>query len=964
MDPAKCVLRRVVSARTVVVASLACAWLMVAAPGARGVDLVHRWSFDGDFTDSSGSGNDGIGSGSFVPGMFGQAVALVGNDAGLGDGVDSDFANNLPTAAAASWAMNVWVNLSEAPGSLEYVAGFGLRNGATGNDVSKARGMIAFSGPDNNNYYFWGDANDVASDVQYSADNQWHMYTMTYSAGTLNMYKDVTLVKAQAKALADAAPSVHVGNPSNWNNGFDGKLDEFAIFNDTLSIAQIGGLYIHNDINQPALLNPTLEVDRATGHIVLTNNSISAVGVLGYTIKSAAGALKPPFWSTVAGRFDAPPPGDGSVDPNDHWTVLTNTASPFGVELSEVVPPASDGGTIAIGKVIDFGSVWAKTPTEDISIDLLLNDGQGTILNLPATFIGGSAYALGDLNADGFVNIDDWKIFRMAPNASLAGETQAQAYLGGDLNGDLRKDIEDYNLFAVAYDKANGDGAFAALAAVPEPATWVLACFAGLALAFARRTRRTLGRAASPLLKTVPAIVFLATVVAIAGPARAAVNAYYKLNGDADEATGINTNLTLFGDATFGGSVSPGLGYSLLLDGNGDAAIGPDYTKITGNDMTIVAWVYAKDVANDWNSIVKNWGQGVGGQFHLGLGPTVADTLQDYIGNGTNVTDTSPLPVGEWLHVAAVADSAAQEHRLYINGAVVATAVYSGTLTPGAATGLGIGAKPNDDGSGPTTAAAAVGYWNGRIDEVGIYDTAMITAQIEQIRQNGLNGIQLDGTEAPNIHLIVDRGTGAVTLSNTSPGGVPLDAYQIGSASGSLLSANWNSLQDQNLAGFPAGNGNGNGWEQDASSGANQILEAYLLGDSTLANGSSISLGNLYKTGGGMEDLVFQYRAGFSAVIKGNVEYVGAPTLLGDVNFDGKVDIFDINLVSAHWNEGGPTGDANHDMIVNIFDINLISAHWGEMSPPGATAVPEPATGLLALIGLGSLAFVYRRVWR
>ena len=35
-------------------------------------------------------------------------------------------------------------------------------------------------------------------------------------------------------------------------------------------------------------------------------------------------------------------------------------------------------------------------------------------------------------------------------------------------------------------------------------------------------------------------------------------------------------------------------------------------------------------------------------------------------------------------------------------------------------------------------------------------------------------------------------------------------------------------------------------------------------------------------------------------------------TLPGDVNYDGFVDIFDINLVSANWGTpGGPTGDAN-----------------------------------------------------
>jgi Concanavalin A-like lectin/glucanases superfamily len=68
----------------------------------------------------------------------------------------------------------------------------------------------------------------------------------------------------------------------------------------------------------------------------------------------------------------------------------------------------------------------------------------------------------------------------------------------------------------------------------------------------------------------------------------------------------------------------------------------------------------------------------------------------------------------------------------------------------------------------------------------------------------------------------------------------------------------------------------------------------------------------------------------------------------GDVNRDGVVNIYDINLVSSHWGESGPAGDANGDMIVNIFDINLISSNW---TPTGgsATPVPEPASWLMVL---------------
>ncbi len=78
----------------------------------------------------------------------------------------------------------------------------------------------------------------------------------------------------------------------------------------------------------------------------------------------------------------------------------------------------------------------------------------------------------------------------------------------------------------------------------------------------------------------------------------------------------------------------------------------------------------------------------------------------------------------------------------------------------------------------------------------------------------------------------------------------------------------------------------------------------------------------------------------------------------GDLNGDGRVDIFDINDVSSHWGGSGPEGDANGDGKVNIFDINEISSHWSDGGVGGnATAVPEPAALTLTVIGVGLLLF-------
>jgi lysophospholipase L1-like esterase len=79
--------------------------------------------------------------------------------------------------------------------------------------------------------------------------------------------------------------------------------------------------------------------------------------------------------------------------------------------------------------------------------------------------------------------------------------------------------------------------------------------------------------------------------------------------------------------------------------------------------------------------------------------------------------------------------------------------------------------------------------------------------------------------------------------------------------------------------------------------------------------------------------------------------------LPGDVNGDGLVNIFDVNMISAHWNEVGPDGDANRDGIVNVFDINYVSSHWTPVMP-----VPEPSGIILGLVGLALACRVINRL--
>jgi hypothetical protein len=201
-----------------------------------------------------------------------------------------------------------------------------------------------------------------------------------------------------------------------------------------------------------------------------------------------------------------------------------------------------------------------------------------------------------------------------------------------------------------------------------------------------------------------------------------------------------------------------------------------------------------------------------------------------------------------------------------------------------------------------------------------------------------------------NFGLNVDPATGAVAFRNDSPFNIPIDGYAIYSASGSLVPGSWNSLDDQNVA----------GWEQAPLVGGTAAAVAELKADGTtnFQPQTGFSLGNLFKTVGATQDLRFEFlMEGEDLPSIGTVLY-GAftpPTnpsagIPGDFNQDGKVDAAD--YVVWRKTDGMQA------------EYNLWRANFGRTSGSGSSlgssaAVPEPGTlGLLLLATIASAVFV------
>jgi hypothetical protein len=203
----------------------------------------------------------------------------------------------------------------------------------------------------------------------------------------------------------------------------------------------------------------------------------------------------------------------------------------------------------------------------------------------------------------------------------------------------------------------------------------------------------------------------------------------------------------------------------------------------------------------------------------------------------------------------------------------------------------------------------------------------------------------------------VNTTNGQVTLRNQSGAAVNIDYYEITSAAGALNATTWNSLQEQNLAGFPAGTGSGNGWEQFGGSRATIIGESYLTGNSSVANDAAIGLGAAFNVGGA-RDLVFRY-----GEIAGT-----APPPTGDYNNNGMVDAADFVAWRNNLGQNVTLPNDSSPGTVTPADFDVWRANFGQSGGPtgtsslfpgivryitggSASAVPEPGT--MCLVGIG-----------
>jgi hypothetical protein len=151
------------------------------------------------------------------------------------------------------------------------------------------------------------------------------------------------------------------------------------------------------------------------------------------------------------------------------------------------------------------------------------------------------------------------------------------------------------------------------------------------------------------------------------------------------------------------------------------------------NGMTLEAWVYPTIVPpNTWWTVLEKEQQPNGGVYYLFASSDQGQPFTGvFIGDERNLYGGTRLAVNTWTHLAATYDGTTE--RLYVNGVQVSSRAQTG-LIQGSSGALRIGGN-----------SVWGQYFQGRIDEVRIYNRALSAPEIQADMNapiNFLNNLQ------------------------------------------------------------------------------------------------------------------------------------------------------------------------------------------------------------------------------
>ena len=237
-------------------------------------------------------------------------------------------------------------------------------------------------------------------------------------------------------------------------------------------------------------------------------------------------------------------------------------------------------------------------------------------------------------------------------------------------------------------------------------------------------------KAQSSLIKKIIAILVLAATQTVCADLSTGLVAHYPFSGNANDASGNGHHGTAYGATItvdrFGNPNS-----AFTFDGIDDSVLVPDHPQLDGmNALTLSLWVRT-DRVDHMTEVLNKWVAGdspLVGVYNMGI-DTGGQTAFQYCTDDAYVIKISEVTLGtdSWHHIAGVYTGA--EGSIYIDGSLAALS------------------RDDPDALGPLHSIAddlligagnlrgdLIHFFNGSIDDVRIYDRALSSAEIGDLR--------------------------------------------------------------------------------------------------------------------------------------------------------------------------------------------------------------------------------------
>ncbi len=207
-------------------------------PGTNG--LIAKFTFNGDTSDSSGNGHNGIvvgtdGTGIVNDPVRGQVLSLPGGDDQYVEVGVVGISGTMPRTIAC-WAKAANTEIPD----WSLIFGFTGQADSTGGNGSHFN-IGSLGGPGGVGAHVWGWEETMVSDDDAL---EWHHYTMTYDGTTIAYFADGIEMdsdgaKSNVQDLTPSADRVHIGSRITSTLSFVGNVDDAVIYDRVLSAGEI-----------------------------------------------------------------------------------------------------------------------------------------------------------------------------------------------------------------------------------------------------------------------------------------------------------------------------------------------------------------------------------------------------------------------------------------------------------------------------------------------------------------------------------------------------------------------------------------------------------------------------------------------------------------------------------------------------------------------------------------------------